>query len=184
MPAPVSSRETNVWLHPSPGLPSELGLPGQASESAPLGSPLSHGRSQKKPSEELGSHRTGPWDRLAQLSAPRPPSPQMLGGLADGFLGETDAPKTAGLSVRFPSLGQAVRPPLRHHSEVSPLRPSKGPSSRLDSPKTSLDGDAGDWPAYRVQLCLTQRCSVTTPRGQSLKEGLAPARPLSHLQDQ
>ena len=66
---------------------------------------------KKKPSEELGSHCTGPWDRLAQLSALHPPSPQMLGGVADGFLGETDAPKTAGLSVRFPSLGPAIRPP-------------------------------------------------------------------------
>lgn len=101
----------NVWLHPSPGLPSELGLPGQASESAPPGSLLSRGCSQKKPSEELGSHCTGPRDRLAQLSALHPPSPQMLGGVADGFLGETEARKTAGLSPCLPSLGQAVRPP-------------------------------------------------------------------------
>lgn len=99
----------DVWLRPSPGLPSELGLPGQASEAAPLGSLLSRGRSQKKPSEELGFHCSGPRDRLAQLSALHPPSPRMLGGVADGFLGETEAPKTAGLSPRLPS--QAIRPP-------------------------------------------------------------------------
>lgn len=95
----------------------------------------------------------------------------MLGGVADGFLGETEAPKTAGLSPRLPS--QAVRPP-RQHSGVSPPRPSKGPSSRLDSPQTSIYGDAGDWPAHHMQFYLAQRCSVTTPGGQALKEGLAP----------